>query len=183
MNEAKTQRQDILRQLDVTRQELQREKTKNQCPTISDNDFLKLCNSTDTGKFEEAIINGANVNARDNAVNSQRRTALICAAWFGHTEVAELLVKHGADINAEGNDGETALMLAAICKNTETLELLLKCGANVNARDNMGRTVLFSANYHCPEFVELLLKYGADVNAKDNDSETALMQATIYGFT
>ena len=35
------------------------------------------------------------------------------AAWFGHLRVVELLLAHGAEVNARGRDGFTALMQAA----------------------------------------------------------------------
>ncbi|MBQ6002370.1 MAG: ankyrin repeat domain-containing protein, partial [Synergistaceae bacterium] len=77
-------------------------------PPMSDDDFVELCKSGDAVKVEEAIINGANVNAKDN----KGYTALMWAAEKGHTEIAEMLINHGADVNAENNSGFTALMLA-----------------------------------------------------------------------
>lgn len=59
---------------------------------ISDRDFLKLCKSGDAPKVEEAIMNGANVNAKDN----DGWTALFWALYRGHTEVANILRKYGA---------------------------------------------------------------------------------------
>ncbi|MBR0279272.1 MAG: ankyrin repeat domain-containing protein [Synergistaceae bacterium] len=117
--------------------------------------FVYLCEAGNTGKVEAALINGANVNAKDN----YGRTVLMWAAINGHTETAELLLKHGADVNAENNYGRTALMWAAVNGKTETAELLLKHGADVNAKDNYGWTALRLATNI--ETADLLRRYGA----------------------
>ena len=44
-----------------------------------------------------------------NAVNSDGRTALHCAARFAHAEVVRMLVDAGADVNAADNNGYTPL--------------------------------------------------------------------------
>ena len=117
--------------------------------------FVYLCEAGNTVKVEAALINGANVNAKDN----YGRTVLMWAAINGHTETAELLLKHGADVNAENNYGRTALMWAAVNGKTETAELLLKHGADVNAKDNYGWTALRLATNI--ETADLLRRYGA----------------------
>ena len=149
-------------------------------PAMSDEDFIELCKSGNAVKVEEAIRNGANINAKNN----KGWTALMWAAYYGHAEVAEVLLKHGADVNSKDNDGWTALMWAASWGKTEVAEVLLKHGADVNAKANNGKTALMWAarNGHT-EVAELLLKYRADVNAKDNGGWTALMVAADWGKT
>ena len=94
---------------------------------MSDADFIKLCKSGDARKIEEAIMNGANVNAKDN----EGWTALIWAAIRGHIEVVEVLLKHGADVNAKNNNGRTALFWARFFPFTDQkiANLLRKYGA------------------------------------------------------
>ncbi len=123
---------EALRQAEAQKQEasrsvtgLQQEKAKNKRPAMSDSDFLKLCKSGDVAKIEQAIIDGANVNAKDN----YGQTALMSAAWGGQTETAKLLINHGADINAKANEGMTALMWAEFFGHTETANLLRSYGA------------------------------------------------------
>lgn len=94
-------------------------------PPMSDNDFLKLCSSGNATKVEEAIMNGANINAK----SIRGWTTLMRAAWNGHTEIAEILIKHGVNVNAKSNTGTTALSWATRYGHTETADLLRKYGA------------------------------------------------------
>jgi len=63
---------------------------------------------------------------------------------YKHYEVAQLLISHGADVNAKSNNKETPLMWA-VCYT--------------------------AADYN---FVKLLIDHGADVSAKNLDGESAL---------
>ena len=94
-------------------------------PAMSDNDFVELCETGDARAVEEALRNGANVNAKDNAV----WTALHVAANDGHTDIARLLIDYGADVNARDNYGNTALHVAAYWGYTDIMQLLQAHGA------------------------------------------------------
>ncbi|MBQ4402169.1 MAG: hypothetical protein II832_08395 [Synergistaceae bacterium] len=65
---------------------------KPKSPPMGDSDFVELCKSGDVVKIEEAIINDADVNARDNG----SWTALKYAKSNNHSKVAQLLRKNGA---------------------------------------------------------------------------------------
>jgi len=49
--------------------------------------------------------------------------------WGGHVDVLELLLAHGADVNAKTEKGQTAISLAKEKGHTEIVELLRKHGA------------------------------------------------------
>lgn len=51
-----------------------------------------------------------NTNSRTNT--AARQTPLMLAALHGSVDVCSLLLKHGADINAQDVSGNTALMCA-----------------------------------------------------------------------
>ena len=62
-------------------------------------------------------------------------TPLNAACFLGHTEIAELLINAGADIEAKNNQQTTPLYNAAFFCHPETVEMLLKHNANVLTTD------------------------------------------------
>lgn len=126
--EAESKKAEDAKHKETQQQEQSKIIAENQSPAISDMEFVKLCREGDTQKVEEAIMNGANVNARGN----DGKTALILTSLEGHTQIAELLLKYGADINAKDDNGRTALSVA---RNAAIRKLL------INAHDAERRTV------------------------------------------
>jgi ankyrin repeat protein len=55
-------------------------------------------------------------------------------------EVIQLLLNHGADVNAQKEDRWTALHLAAFNGHVQVVEVLLKRGADPHARTRKGET-------------------------------------------
>ena len=68
------------------------------------------------------------------------------AVQNGHTEVAELLIDKGADVNKPDNAGATPLWIAAHKGHTATAQLLISVGANVNQAEIDGTTPLFDCS-------------------------------------
>ena len=81
----------------------------------------------------------------------------------GCTEICDLLISKGADIEARDKNGRTPLFEAcsSIRSKKQICELLLSKGADVNARDNQGLTPLHQAlkNKH-KDVAALLKKHG-----------------------
>jgi hypothetical protein len=120
---------------------------------------------------------GANVNAK-----MWRRTPLHSATAGGHTEIAELLIDNGADVNANEDYGWTPLHLAAKYGHREVAELLIAKGADMNAKKKDGWTPLhLAALYGHTEIVELLIAKDANVNAKNVGGGTPLHEAAGWG--
>jgi len=83
-------------------------------------------------------LNSINAGADVNAVNEADFTALHGAAFRGLNEVIQILVDHGAHINARDFRGRTAYRLAEGAKQSfqfqaypETAEFIAKLGADV----------------------------------------------------
>jgi ankyrin repeat protein len=69
-----------------------------------------------------------------NPDSSDRTTPLHDAVLYGHIEAAELLIRHGADIEAENQNSKTALDLAKELKNKKMVEFLKQKGAKEKGR-------------------------------------------------
>jgi ankyrin repeat protein len=94
-------------------------------------------------------------------------TALIVALENRHTEVADLLVKNGANVNPRDSFDRTALMSSAMHGETEVVRALLSYGADANLKDHFDATALmFAAQNGFLEISRLLLDNKADVNAR-----------------
>jgi hypothetical protein len=84
---------------------------------------------------------GSDLNVKDPMGGS---TPLITAAVFGKTDIANALIKAGADVDLTNNEGSTALITAAFFCRTDIVKALLKEGANKEIKNNAGSTALDS---------------------------------------
>ncbi len=64
-----------------------------------------------------------------NAKNKYGMTALLLAAFYGHTDAVRVLLDGGADVNAKSKKGMTALSSAQSNGHTAVVQLLKKAGA------------------------------------------------------
>lgn len=96
-------------------------------------------------------------------------TPLYFAAQRGHLGVAELLVSHGADVNAQTNFG-TPLQIAARQNRVEIVRLLLDNGADPNLAggEDLKTPLHDAAERGSLEAARLLLDAGADVNSRSS---------------
>ena len=101
---------------------------------------------------KQHIAAGTDVDAK-----TRGETPLLWAARFGQSQVAELLIAEGADVNAKNVVGQTPLHWAAMAGHKEIIELLIAAGADVNAKTNDGQTPLDLAD---GETADLLRKHG-----------------------
>ena len=84
-----------------------------------------------------------------NAKNNRKDTPLHEATIRGHLhlEICELLVKHGADVNAKGHAGYTPLHWAVRWGHLEIAKILIEKMAEVNVKDDIGKTPLHRSVY------------------------------------
>ena len=102
----------------------------------------QLIEARDLDEVKMLLAKGADVNAMD----SERKTALMNAAYYGRPQIVKFLLERGADVNARYVDGCTALMWAAGEGEDETVEILLQSGADIYATENHHHTALMIAN-------------------------------------
>lgn len=128
-------------------------------------------------ELQAALRAGAKVNE----VNEDGLSPLQLAAKLGRKEVAGLLIKEGADINAAtSRHDETALMIAVGQRWPEVAQLLIDAGANVNLASDEGCTALHIAS-HNQDMTAALIEAGANVAAADDDGRTPLHWVTSGG--
>lgn len=101
-------------------------------------------------------------------------------------EIANVLLNHGADVNARDVSGNTMLLKAVRSTSLELVKLMLSSGADVNAVSRYGLrsiTALQEAKRMGTfDIVQLLLYWGADVNSRPHPAkETALEEAASRG--
>jgi len=121
----------------------------------------------------DILKTGVDINLRD----LQGFTPLMKAVEWNRTEIINLLIDSGADIECQ-TQNYTPLMYAVQIGNFVATQLLLNKGANINARLDNGFTPLMLAirdNY--TNIVELLLSNNVDVNIKTKEGFTALIIA------
>ncbi|HZN09109.1 MAG TPA: ankyrin repeat domain-containing protein [Pyrinomonadaceae bacterium] len=104
----------------------------------------------------KALLNaGADVNLPSR--ESMKVTPLASAAAAKQTELARVLIAHGANVNARGATGHVPLHEAAANGTVELVKLLIDSGAAVNAKTDDGKTPLdFAIEYKRDEVVDLL---------------------------
>jgi len=110
---------------------------------------------------------------------SSDETPLGTASREGHSEVARVLLEHGANTEIRDMYDLSPLERASsTSRYEETVRVLLEHGADVRALDEQRATPLHVASSGGqPESVRMLLQHGADVNAKRDDNRTPLHSA------
>ncbi|KAJ6033790.1 uncharacterized protein N7446_007917 [Penicillium canescens] len=106
---------------------------------------------------------------------------LCLAAEFERTQMIDLLLEFGADVNAANQRGHTPLYQAADQGRLTAVELLLEQqGINLQAQDHSGSTALHVATKrnHISIVNLLLANPNVDINCKDKHGNTPLWWST-----
>jgi ankyrin repeat protein len=126
-------------------------------------DLFALIRANDLSGLNQALVKGADVNARDG----KGITPLMYASAFGSVDAMKMLLKQKADINAQSDIGVTALMWAA--NEPDRVKLLIDAGADPNVISKMGRSALAiaAARSGNSATVKYLLDHGAKLLPHD----------------
>lgn len=104
------------------------------------------------------------------------KNALHVAAENGHVEVVDVLLEHGAVVNAlTAKDHATALVLAATLHNPAVVRRLIAAGADLTLANGYGNTALHESCFagHL-DTAQALLAAGAKINAVNHKGSTPL---------
>ncbi|MDB5845563.1 MAG: ankyrin repeat protein [Polaromonas sp.] len=165
-------------------------------------DFFNAIRQDNAGKVSELLARGFDANTTDargqtglylalrepspkatqvlldwpktdvNKLNAQGESILMLAALRGQLELADRLVKKGADVN---KTGWTPLHYAASGGHAALIGLLLENSAYIDAESPNGSTpLMMAAMYGSEASVKLLLQEGADPKLKNQQGLTAL---------
>jgi ankyrin repeat protein len=112
------------------------------------------------------LAQGASANAVDVDVDGEQCSAIHLAAGnYKDARIAELLIKHGANVHVVNKSGKTPLHYAAGSSSPAVAMALIDAGASITALDSCGsRASDFAAIVNeDPEMFELFIELGADV--------------------
>jgi len=134
-------------------------------------EFFEYALNGNIKALETELLNGVDANSQ----NPDKRTALMLAAFNGHTGIAKLLISHGADVNMKDSVGRGALMFASTGSFNDTVKLLLEKGADVNTIElqESWTALMFAAAEGQAAVVKTLLENNANWKLKDIDGDTA----------
>ncbi|RMZ76840.1 hypothetical protein DV738_g4654, partial [Chaetothyriales sp. CBS 135597] len=109
--------------------------------------------------------------------------ALQAASTYGHEAVVQLLLKSGADVNAQGGPYSNALLAAIDGGFERVVRILLDWGADIHASTGSfdGNALHLASMAGNETIVQMLLDRGADVNASGGVFGHALQAASAHG--
>ncbi|CAG2205353.1 unnamed protein product [Mytilus edulis] len=111
-------------------------------------------------------------------------TVLHHAVHIRNSDMFNLLIDNGFDINLQDNDGSTALHHAVHKRNLEMYDWLIWKGIDMDLQNKDGSTALhLAANCGNSKSVQLLIYHGIEVNLQDNNGKSALHLAALNGNT
>jgi hypothetical protein len=137
--------------------------------------YAAACNMHDIAMFL-IVEHSQDVNARGF---DEEETPLHVSSYRGHVEIARVLLKHGADIEARDSADYSLLESVALRGHVALAQLLLEHGADASAQGKESRaTPLYWASAVGQLAVaQVLLSHGADVTAQCEDNQTPLHRA------
>lgn len=130
--------------------------------SFSSDGFTALGLASFFGHFtvvNQLLDKGANPNTASN--NSFKVAPIHSACAISAVELAELLIKYGANVNAKQMQGVTPLHSAAHNGQTKLTKLLIDHGADLHAKTDSGQTPLHLAmEKNFQETAEVLITHG-----------------------
>ena len=141
-----------------------------------------------TARFGLSIVAGKILSSSEEPVvetvnikDSWGKAPLLWAAKHGQSDIAELLLNNGADINARGGFYGNALQVASSGGHETVVKLLLDRGAKLNMQDESCNMLQTAAATGHELIVKALLSKFVNVNAQGGFYGNALQAASAEG--
>jgi uncharacterized protein len=138
----------------------------------------------DLRRARSLIARGANVNAKDNTVQS----AYLISTSEGYLELLDLTLKNGADVDSKDSFNGTGLIRAADRGHADIAGRLVQADVNINHINNLGWTALHEAiilgdgSGRYVDTVRVLVAAGADLRLpSQRDKISPMEHATAKG--
>lgn len=149
-------------------------------------DEINLFEASAAGRFDVVANLVQNHPDAINFYAEDGFTPLGLACYFGHADIAEYLVREGADVNMPSNNGFKVFPIhsAAAGNFTQIARMLIENNAFVNVKQQAGATPLHSAAQNGNiDLLILLLEHGADVNVRMEGGKLPADLAREKGFS
>lgn len=147
---------------------------------VDSQELMAAVNQDETGRVRDLLDAGASIDERFPIVNgfNDHHTPLLVACRDGHGQIADLLVQHGADINAvEPTFGAVPLHKAVYNGHADITAMLVRQpGLDLNYQGaTNGYTALHDALWHgYRECAEILIEAGARLDLRGHDGKRPL---------
>ena len=129
-----------------------------------------------------SLLDEMTIKLKNRPVNisSPAVTKAVDGEESAYLQIAELLIKQGADVHSQNTNEQTALHTASGVGVAPMVELLLKYGADVNHKDKTGLSCLhYASRGGFLSTMTALINAGADLNAQDNWGFTPAHEAVM----
>jgi uncharacterized protein len=103
--------------------------------------LIKAAWDNDLGRARDLIARGADVNAKDNTVQS----AYLISTSEGYLDLLNLTLNHGADVDSKDSFNGTGLIRAADRGHADIAGRLVQADVKINHINNLGWTALHEA--------------------------------------
>jgi uncharacterized protein len=132
----------------------------------------------DLRRARSLIARGADVNAKDNTVQS----AYLISTSEGYLELLNLTLEHGADVDSKDSFNGTGLIRAADRGHADIAGRLVQAGVKIDHINNLGWTALHEAiilgdgSDRYVDTVRVLVAGGADLRLRSQRDQTTPIQ-------
>ena len=107
-------------------------------------------------------------------------TPLMIATLYGYTDIVELLINKGENVNRKDKYGYTSLMIATQNGYYDIVKILIENGSDINITSNKNTTALcIAAEYGQDSIINYLITKETNVNHKVNKRITPLTLAKL----